>query len=50
MGGGGGGVGKYIKAKNNQIESASVDTSLTAISIKKKRKVMEGEFKDFSAW
>ncbi|XWS41770.1 hypothetical protein CRYUN_Cryun17cG0111700 [Craigia yunnanensis] len=47
---GGGGVGKYLKARNIQIESASVDTNLTTISITKKSKVMEGEFKDFSAW
>ena len=43
--GGGGGVGKYLKARNSQTESAAVDTSLT-----KKRKALAGEFKDFSAW
>ncbi|XWS29701.1 hypothetical protein CRYUN_Cryun24cG0052800 [Craigia yunnanensis] len=47
---GGGGVGKYLLARNTQSESASVDTNLTAISVTKKRKVMEREFKDFSAW
>lgn len=47
---GGGGVGKYLKARNAQSESASVGTSLTDISVKKKRKVVEGNFKDFSAW
>ncbi|KAK6258656.1 hypothetical protein SCA6_013130 [Theobroma cacao] len=47
---GGGGVGKYLKARNTPSESATVDTSLAAISVTKKRKVTAGEFKDFSAW
>ncbi|GMY11908.1 peptidyl-prolyl cis-trans isomerase CYP65 [Fagus crenata] len=58
---GGGGVGKYLKARNAQAESAAVDTSLTAIAVDtsltaiavaKKRKLgaSTGEFKDFSAW
>ncbi|XWS33492.1 hypothetical protein CRYUN_Cryun22dG0087700 [Craigia yunnanensis] len=46
----GGDVGKYLMARNSQTESAAVDTSLTAISVKKKRKVVAGEFKDFSSW
>lgn len=46
----GGGVGKYLKARNSQTDSATVDTSLTPVFVTKKRKVMAGEFKDFSAW
>ncbi|XVF61354.1 hypothetical protein PTKIN_Ptkin08bG0123200 [Pterospermum kingtungense] len=47
---GGGGVGKYLKARNAQSESASVGTSLADMSVTKKRKVVEGKFIDFSAW
>ncbi|KAG6666064.1 peptidyl-prolyl cis-trans isomerase CYP65 [Carya illinoinensis] len=48
----GGGVGKYLKARNGQAESAAVDTSSTAIPVAKKRKlgVSAGQFKDFSGW
>ncbi|OMP01817.1 hypothetical protein COLO4_11575 [Corchorus olitorius] len=44
-----GGVGKYLKSKNTQSESATLDKSL-AIPVTKKRKVKAGEFKDFSGW
>ncbi|KAL4377825.1 hypothetical protein GQ457_02G008390 [Hibiscus cannabinus] len=47
---GGGGVGKYLKARNSQSESAAADTNITSISVTKKRKTAPGEFKDFSAW
>ncbi|GMJ08051.1 PLANT U-BOX 49, plant U-box 49 [Hibiscus trionum] len=47
---GGGGVGKYLKTRNSQTESAAVDTNITAISVTKKRKTAPGEFKEFSAW
>ncbi|XP_038684064.1 peptidyl-prolyl cis-trans isomerase CYP65-like isoform X2 [Tripterygium wilfordii] len=46
----GGGVGKYLKVKNAQNKSATIDTSLTADAVTKKRKVSSGEFKDFSGW
>ncbi|GMP27730.1 hypothetical protein CsSME_00003592 [Camellia sinensis var. sinensis] len=49
----GGGIGKYLKARNVQAESAAAaDTGTQAIAIAKKRKLglAMGEFKDFSAW
>ncbi|KAL7231662.1 hypothetical protein ACSBR2_009821 [Camellia fascicularis] len=51
----GGGIGKYLKARNAQAESAAAaaaDTGTQAIAVAKKRKlgVAMGEFKDFSAW
>lgn len=46
----GGGVGKYLKARNTQSKSATADTNITAISVTKKRKATPREFKDFSAW
>lgn len=49
-----GGVGRYLKARNSQGESAAVDSSLTvtATDVAKKRKlgVSTKEFKDFSSW
>ncbi|GAB4846891.1 cytochrome P450 monooxygenase 65 [Ancistrocladus abbreviatus] len=49
--GGGGGVGKYLKARNAQAQSVAADTSIPDIAIMaKKRKFGMGEFKDFSAW
>lgn len=48
-GGTGGGVGKYLKAKNVPAEPAAVDTA-TAVVGKKRKAVVSGEFKDFSAW
>lgn len=52
VGGGGGGVGKYLKARNAQTDSAAIDAGLTMISVAKKRKVgvSTGDFKDFSGW
>lgn len=49
---GGGGVGKYLKARSAPIDSAADDGGLTAIATAKKRKVgvSAGEFKDFSGW
>ncbi|KAJ0097357.1 hypothetical protein Patl1_28514 [Pistacia atlantica] len=49
---GGGGVGKYLKSRNQQIESIADDRGLNAIAAAKKRKVgvSTGEFKDFSGW
>lgn len=49
---GAGGVGKYLKSRNQQIESTADDTGLSAITVAKKRKVgvSTGEFKDFSGW
>lgn len=48
----GGGIGKYLKARNAQAESAAIDTNPAAISVAKKRKlgVSTGGFKDFSGW
>ncbi|XP_059624017.1 peptidyl-prolyl cis-trans isomerase CYP65 [Cornus florida] len=49
----GGGVGKYLKARNAKAGSAAAaDTDLQAIVISKKRKVggSVGGFKDFSSW
>lgn len=40
-----GGVGKYLKARNAQAESAG-----TAVAGKKRKVAVSGEFKDFSAW
>lgn len=53
---GGGGVGKYLKARSGHIESVADDSGLTdiatATATAKKRKVgiSAGEFKDFSGW
>lgn len=49
---GGGGVGKYLKAKNAQTESAAIDSGSSTIAVTKKRKVgvTTAEFKDFSGW
>lgn len=44
---GGGGVGKYLKARSTQAESAAVDTGSTA-AVAKKRKL--GSFENFSSW
>ncbi|XP_027075149.1 peptidyl-prolyl cis-trans isomerase CYP65 isoform X2 [Coffea arabica] len=49
----GGGVGKYLKARNSQVESTTaVDSSQPAVSVTKKRKVgvSTGEYKNFSSW
>ncbi|KAJ9177372.1 hypothetical protein P3X46_012598 [Hevea brasiliensis] len=50
--GSGGGIGKYLKARNSQPESVTMDSGLSTIAVAKKRKVgvSTGEFKDFSAW
>lgn len=46
----GGGVGKYLKARNAPpAEPAAVDTG-TAVVGKKRKAVVSGEFKDFSGW
>lgn len=47
-----GGIGKYLKGKNAEGESAAVDSSLTATAVAKKRKlgVSTREFEDFSSW
>lgn len=46
---GGGGVGKYLKARSAQEESATVANGSTAVA--KKRKLGSAvEFKNFSAW
>ncbi|KDP32077.1 hypothetical protein JCGZ_12538 [Jatropha curcas] len=49
---GGGGVGKYLKARNSQPESAVSDANLSTMAMTKKRKVgvSKAEFKDFSSW
>ncbi|KAH7845497.1 hypothetical protein Vadar_002903 [Vaccinium darrowii] len=52
-GAGSGGVGKYLKARSAQAESAAAaDTGPQATSVAKKRKLGApvGEFKDFSTW
>lgn len=51
--GAGGGVGKYLKARNSQVDSTTaVDSSISTVSVTKKRKVgaSTGEYKDFSSW
>ncbi|KAI4327346.1 hypothetical protein L6164_019819 [Bauhinia variegata] len=48
--GGVGGVGKYLKARSDQAESATVDTSTAIVGKKRKAGVASGGFKDFSAW
>ncbi|OAY35588.1 peptidyl-prolyl cis-trans isomerase CYP65 [Manihot esculenta] len=50
--GSGGGVGKYLKARNSQTESATMDAGLSTNGVAKKMKVgvSTGEFKDFSGW
>lgn len=51
--GAGGGVGKYLKARNSQVDSTTaVDSSISTVSVTKKRKVgaSTGEYKDFSTW
>lgn len=48
-----GGVGKYLKARNAQVESATaLDSGPPPVSGAKKRKVgvSTGELKDFSSW
>lgn len=53
MGAAGGGVGKYLKARNSQAKSTTApDTAEEIISAPKKRKVgvQTQELKDFSAW
>lgn len=52
MGGGGGGVGKYLKARNAKTESTAIDSGSSTIAVTKKRKVgvSTAEFKDFSGW
>ena len=47
---GGGGVGKYLKARNAQSESATVDTGIAVAGKKRKVGVSTSEFKDFSGW
>ncbi|CAK7339657.1 unnamed protein product [Dovyalis caffra] len=49
---GGGGVGKYLKARNAQTELTAVDNGSSTTGVKKKRKVgvSTAEFKDFSGW
>lgn len=48
----GGGVGKYLKTRNSDAESAATDELLQAVAVAKRRKlgVPVGEFKDFSGW
>lgn len=50
--GGGGGVGKYLKAKNAKTESTAIDSGSSTLAVTKKRKVgvSTAEFKDFSGW
>lgn len=45
----GGGVGKYLKARNAQSKSSAVNASLREPTSTKKR-TAAGEFKDFSSW
>lgn len=45
----GGGVGKYLKARNAQSKPPAVDSSLKQTTSTKKR-TAAGEFKDFSSW
>lgn len=47
----GGGVGKYLKARNAQLESTP-DSGQQAVRVAKKRKLGAStrELKDFSAW
>lgn len=47
--GGGGGVGKYLKARNAQSKSPAVDAGVRQTTSTKKR-TAAGEFKDFSSW
>ncbi|XP_050205845.1 peptidyl-prolyl cis-trans isomerase CYP65 [Mercurialis annua] len=46
------GVGKYLKSRNSQPESAAIDTGLSTVTTTKKRKVGGStvEFKNFSGW
>jgi len=46
----GGGVGKYLKARNAQATSANLDTSTAVVGKKRKVGVASSDFKDFSAW
>ncbi|KAG6604128.1 Peptidyl-prolyl cis-trans isomerase CYP65, partial [Cucurbita argyrosperma subsp. sororia] len=46
---GGGGVGKYLKARNAQSKSPAVDAGVRQTTSTKKR-TAAGEFKDFSSW
>ncbi|TQD92882.1 hypothetical protein C1H46_021515 [Malus baccata] len=50
--GGGGGVGKYLKARSALPEPAAVDAGLTELPSTKKRKsgVSASNFNDFSSW
>lgn len=53
MGAAGGGVGKYLKARNSQTKPTTApDTAEETISVPKKRKlgIQAQELKDFSAW
>ena len=47
---GGGGVGKYLKARSAQTESATAANGSIAMAKKRKLGVSSGEMKDFSAW
>lgn len=53
---GGGGVGKYLKAKSNTATkdaSGSLDSDISTIGVSKKRKTTAPAstgFKDFSSW
>ncbi|KAK7367623.1 hypothetical protein VNO80_09638 [Phaseolus coccineus] len=46
----GGGVGKYLKARNAQASSTNLDTSTAVVVKKRKGGVASSDFKDFSAW
>ncbi|KNA14287.1 hypothetical protein SOVF_108650 [Spinacia oleracea] len=46
----GGGVGRYLKAKTTQVEPTTGDTSIPAVSAKKRKTGLKGDFKDFSGW
>lgn len=47
---GSGGVGKYLKARSAQTESATAANGSIAMAKKRKLGVSSGEMKDFSAW
>lgn len=49
---GGGGVGKYLKARNSKLDDVSAINDLEAIPITKKMKtaVSNVEYKNFSSW
>lgn len=46
---GGGGVAKYLKARN-ALESATVENGTSVVGKKRKVGAASAEFKDFSAW